>query len=80
MLPSRYLIVIRGNDLAAMTEEALHFAYYFLNRSLIFQRQTGGNPEFEDFAVSVLGLLQQYRHVYTRLPDPPGPESHEPGT
>jgi hypothetical protein len=79
MLPSRYLIVIRGNDLGAMTEEALHFAYYFLNRSLISNRQTGGNPEFEDFAVTILGLLQQYRHVYTQLPDAPNPEFREPG-
>lgn len=77
MLPSRYLIVIRGNDLGAMTEEALHFAYYFLNRSLIFNRQTGGSPEFDDFAVTILGLLQQYRHVYTHLPDPPEPPAQE---
>ena len=70
----RYFIVIRGNTVAAMTEEALHFAYFFLSRALAEHRQAGKNGEYEEFAVGVLALLQKYRHLYTSPPEPPEPE------
>jgi len=73
-MPQRYLIVIRGNTFKGMTEEALHFLYFFLGRALAQHRQEGQNGEYETFAVSVLALLQKYRHLYTTLPEPPEPE------
>ncbi len=72
MIP-KYIIVIRGNTLDGMTEEALHFAYFFLSRALIEHRREGQNGEFEEFAVGVLALLQKYRHLYTNPPEPPEP-------
>jgi len=71
---SRFLIVIRGNTVAAMTEESLHFAYFFLSRSLMEHQRAGKNGEYEEFAVGVLALLQKYRHLYTSPPEPPEPE------
>jgi hypothetical protein len=74
-VPQRYFIVIRGNTLSVMTEEALQFVYFFLGRALTQHRQEGKNGEYEEFAVGVLALLQKYRHLYTNPPDPPEPES-----
>ena len=71
---SRYFIVIRGNTVASMTEEALHFAYFFLSRALVEHRREGNNGEFEEFAVGVLALLQKYRHLYTSPTEPPEPD------
>ena len=73
-MEQRYLIVIRGNSLAGMTEEALHFVYFFLSRALTQHRLEGKNGEYEDFAVGVLALLQRYRHLYTTPPEPPEPD------
>ncbi len=70
---SQYLIVIRGNNLAGATEEALHFAYLFLSRALQEHRRAGKNGEYEAFAVEVLALLQKYRALYTTPPEPPQP-------
>ena len=69
----KFFIVIRGSTLEGMTEEALQFTYFFLSRTLHEHRQQGKNGEYEAFAVGVLALLQQYRHLYTTLPDPPSP-------
>ena len=71
MVP-KYLIVIRGDTVDGMTEEALHFAYLFLSRALERHRQEG-DGEYETFALAVLVLLRKYRHLYTTLPDPPDP-------
>jgi hypothetical protein len=71
----KYYIVIRGNTLSGMTEEALHFTYFFLSRALAQHRHQGKNGEYEAFAVGVLALLQQYRQMYTSLPDAPDPGS-----
>jgi hypothetical protein len=68
-----YLIVIRANTLEEITEEALHFAYLFLSRSLQRHHQDG-DGEYEEFALSVLALLRQYRHLYTTPPEPPDPD------
>ncbi len=78
MLP-RYLIIIRGETLCGMTEEALHYTYFFLGRALAQHRLEGQNGEYETFAVSVLALLQKYRHLYTNPPDPPDPEPGSAG-
>ncbi len=69
-----YLIVIRGKTLEGATEEALHFAYFFLSRALNQHRLEEKNGEYEAFAVEVLGLLQRYRHLYTSVPESPGPQ------
>lgn len=74
---SRYLIIIRGNTLVAITEEALHYAYFLLGRALAQHRMEGRNGEYETFAVSVLALLQKYRHLYTTMPEAPAPEPPE---
>jgi hypothetical protein len=73
MSPQKYFIVIRGNSFSEMTEEVLHFVYFFLSRALTEHRQEGRNGEYEAFAVEVLALLQKYRHLYTTLPKPPEP-------
>ena len=70
-MTSRYFIVIRGNTGAAMTEESLHFAYFFLSRALIEHRREGRNGEYEEFAVGVLALLQKYRYLYSTTREPP---------
>jgi hypothetical protein len=70
----RYFIVIRGNTVTTLTEEALHFTYFFLGRALAEHRQQGKNGEYETFAVGLLALLQKYRHLYTTPPEPPDPE------
>lgn len=62
---NQYLIYIRANTLEGGTEEALHLAYWFLTRALQEHRKQGHNGEYEAFAVGVLALLQEYRHVYT---------------
>ena len=62
---SQYLVYVRGNSLEEATEEALHLAYWFLTRALQEHRRQGRNGEYEAFAVGVLALLQEYRHVYT---------------
>jgi hypothetical protein len=72
-MTSRYFIVIRGNTVAAMTEESLYFAYFFLTRALNEHRREGRNGEYDEFAVGVLALLQKYRHLYTSPPEPPEP-------
>ncbi len=72
-MASRYFIVLRGNTLDAMTEDVLHFAYLFLGRALAERQQQGKDEEYEAFALGVLALLQKYRHVYTTLPEAPGP-------
>ena len=74
MVP-RYFIVIRGNTLGGMTEEALHFTYFFLSRALSQHREEGKNGEYEAFAVGVLALLQKYRYLYTTVPEPPEPDA-----
>ena len=67
-------ILIRGNTLEEITEEALHYAYLYLTRSLLEHRAQGKNGEYETFAVEVLALLQKYRYVYTSPTDVPEPE------
>ncbi len=74
-MSEHYVIVIRGNTLEGITEEALHFAYAFLARSLHQHALEGKNGEYETFAVGVLALLQRYRHLYTTPPDAPSPPS-----
>ena len=66
-------ILIRGNTLGEITEEALHYAYFYLTRSLLEHRAQGKNGEYETFAVEVLALLQKYRHLYTNPPEAPRP-------
>ncbi|MDT8067949.1 MAG: hypothetical protein ROO76_07245 [Terriglobia bacterium] len=73
MLP-RYLIIIRGNTLCGITEEALHYTYFLLGRALAQHRMEGRNGEYEAFAIGVLALLQKYRHLYTTMPEAPDPE------
>lgn len=68
-MEQRYLIVVRGDSIAHITEEALHFLYFFLSRALAQHRAEGKNGEYEDFALGVLGLLQRYRHLYTSRPE-----------
>jgi len=60
MVP-KYFIVIRGDTVDCMTEEALHFAYLFLSRALELYRREG-DGEYEAFALAVLVLLRKYRH------------------
>jgi hypothetical protein len=67
-------ILIRGNSLEEITEEALHYAYFYLTRSLVEHRAQGKNGEYEAFALQVLALLQEYRHVYTCPPEAPSPD------
>ena len=66
-------ILIRGNTLSEITEEALHYAYFYLMRSLVEHRAQGKNGEYEAFAVEVLALLQKHRHLYTTPVDAPEP-------
>lgn len=73
-MPENYVIIIRGSTLEDITEEALHFAYAFLARSLHQHRLEGKNGEYEAFAISVLALLQSYRHLYTKPTDAPSPD------
>ncbi len=73
MLP-RYLIIIRGNTLVGITEEALHYTYFLLGRALAQHRMAGRNGEYETFAIGILALLQRYRHLYTSPPEPPDPD------
>jgi hypothetical protein len=73
-MPENYVIIIRRSTLEGITEEALHFAYAFLARSLHRHRLEGKNGEYEAFAISVLALLQSYRHLYTQPPDAPSPD------
>ena len=70
-----YDIVIRRSTLEGITEEALHFAYAFLARSLHQHALEGKNGEYEVFAVGVLALLQRYRYLYTTPPEAPLPPS-----
>lgn len=74
-MEQKYFIAIRGSNLSGMTEEALHFAYFFLTRALAQRRQQGQNGEYEAFAVGVLALLQKYRHLYTTMPEAPEPDA-----
>ena len=67
-------ILIRGNTLEEITEEALHYAYFYLTRSLLEHRAQSKNGEYETFAVEVLALLQKYRHLYTNPPEAPSPD------
>jgi hypothetical protein len=73
MQEPKYLIVIRGSTLQGVTEEALHFVYFFLSRALMRRQLEGKNGEYEAFAVGVLALLQKYRHLYTSPPEAPEP-------
>jgi hypothetical protein len=73
-MPDNYVIIIRRSTLEGITEEALHFAYAFLARSLHQHRLDGKNGEYEAFAIGVLALLQKYRHLYTQPPDAPSPD------
>lgn len=68
----KYLIYIRGDTLQEITEESAHLLYFFLNRLLQEQRrrveEMAVEPwlrdrHFEDFAIQLLALLQQYRNV-----------------
>ena len=72
-MPRYYEINIRGSTLEDITEEALHFAYACLTRSLRQHWLEGKNGEYEAFAVGVLALLQKYQHLYTMPPDAPSP-------
>ena len=65
VLTQQYLIYIRGDALDEVTEQALHLTYFFLMRALQEHRRQGRNGEFEAFAVQILALLQQNRHLYT---------------
>jgi hypothetical protein len=67
-------ILIRGDTLSEITEEALHYAYFYLMRSLLEHRAEGKNGEYETFAVQILALLQQYRYLYTTPPAAPEPD------
>ena len=79
-MPRYYEINIRGSTLEDITEEALHFTYACLTRSLQQHRLEGKNGEYEAFAVGVLALLQKYWFLYTTPPDAPSPPSdYEPG-
>jgi hypothetical protein len=69
----RYFIVLRANTSTEMAEEVLHFAYQFISRALIEQRQQGRNDDYEAFAIELLALLQRNRHLYTTPPEPPEP-------
>lgn len=68
----KYLIYIRGDTLQEITEESAHLLYFFLNRLLQEERRrareegmapASGIRRFEDFAIQILALLQQYRNV-----------------
>lgn len=68
----RFIIYIRGDTLQDVTEESAHLLYFFLNRLLQEHRKQvrdpasdprGENRHFEDFAIQILALLQQYRNV-----------------
>ena len=61
----QYLIYIRANSLEEAAEESLHLTYWFLTRTLQEHRKQGRNGQYEAFAISVLALLQEYRHLYT---------------
>ncbi len=65
VLAQQYLIYIRGDALDEVTEQALHLTYFFLMRALQEHQRQGKNGEFEAFAVQILALLQQHRHLYT---------------
>ena len=57
-------ILIRRDTLAEITEEALHYAYFYLTRSLLEHRAQGNNGEYEAFALEVLA----HNHTnYSRL-------------
>ena len=59
-------ILIRGNTLGEITEEAVHYAYFYLTRSLLEHRAQGKNGEYETFAVEVLDFVTtnlQYRAI-----------------
>ena len=71
----KYFIVIRGNTSTEMAEEVLHFAYQFISRALIEQRQQGRNDDYEAFAIELLALLQRHRYLYTTPPEAPEPVS-----
>jgi len=70
----KYVFFIKGDSLDEITEEALHFVYVFLMRTLQEHRRQGRNGAYEDFAVEVLALLQKYRYVYTTPADAPEPD------
>ena len=72
-VPRKYVLFIKGDSLDEITEEALHFVYFFLARALLAHRQRGQNGEYETFAVEALALLQKYRHLYAPLRNPPEP-------
>jgi len=72
-MPRYYEINIRGSTLEDITEEALHYAYACLTRSLRQHRLEGKNGEYEAFAVGVMVLLQKYRHLYTAPTGAPSP-------
>ena len=72
-MPRYYEINIRGSTLEDITEEALHFAYACLARSLHQHVLEGKNGEYESFAVGVLALLQKYRRLYTTPTGAPSP-------
>ncbi len=79
-MPRYYDINIRGSTLEEITEEALHYAYACLVRSLRQHRLEGKNGEYEAFAVGLLALLQKYRHLYTTPTGAPSPPpGYEPG-
>jgi len=67
-MPENYVIIIRGSTLEDITEEALHFAYAFLARSLHQHRLEGKNGEYEAFAIGLLAMLQKHRDLYTTEP------------
>jgi len=66
-LTRQYLVYVRADTLDQAAEEALHLTYWFLTRALQEHRSQGKNGDYEAFAVGVLALLQQYRHVYTTV-------------
>jgi hypothetical protein len=70
----KWVFTIQGTTIDEATEEALHFAYYFLGRALQEHRNQGRNGEYETFAVTLLALLQKYRHLYTNPPEAPAPD------
>jgi len=70
----KYSFFIKGDTLEQIAEEALHFAYLFVMRTLQLRRDQGRNGEYEAFALEFLALLQRYRHLYTNPPEAPSPD------
>ena len=69
----KYSLFIKGDTLDEISEEALHFTYLFVMRTLQEHRNQGRNGEYEVFALELLATLQKYRYVYTNPPEAPEP-------